>query len=180
MAAYYTHYFTHFRRSEPVNNGAEIVQGDVLVVAQLLGRGVPDQGELVGVGAGDALHERREGVPAGMRRQAMAADLVYGILDPEALQQIIELVAVIRETELNAGIAEDVSAAGFRDQTVNDRLDLRRDGHGSPLPCRGLDTADKAASLRIIVRSGELQQRGRTKPKVTMASCISRPKLPTN
>ena len=108
-------------------------------------------------------------MPAGVRRQPVPPVIVDRVPDPAALQQVVELLAIIPQIQLLAMAAEDIAIAGSGDQGVDIGLDLRRDRHGAPLPRLRFDAADKTAPLGRIIGHGELQQRGGTESQITVA-----------
>ena len=127
-----------------------------------------DQGELVSVGALGALQERGKGMTAGVRREAVPAVLIHRVLYAQTLQQFIKLRAVILQAHGLAQAAEDAAAVRGGDQTVDVLLDLRRDGHGAPLPCCRFDSADEAAPVGVIIVHSERQECGGTEAQVTV------------
>ena len=111
-----------------IGNLAQIVQIDVLIVAELLLAGVADQGQLVLVGSGDALHQCGEGVAAAVGRVGVflvAVDVKSGVWQFQRVQQIVKHLAVGFEIQrLAVGGAEHLPGGPLPYPLIDDALDL--------------------------------------------------------
>lgn len=133
---------------------AQIVQIDVLIVAQLLLAGVADQRQLVLVGSGDALHQCGKGVAAAVGRICVflvAVDVKSWIRQFQRVQQIVKHLAVGFEIQRFAvGGTEHLPGGPLPYPLIDDALDLGRDGDGAALARIRFCTAGKAA-LRAVI-----------------------------